>query len=142
MPLQTMDAVEIEAFLGEREAGVLALADGDHGYGIPVSFAYDGDRAAFHFRFGYAADSQKRRFVDATTTATFVVYDRTDGDWASVVAEGTLTALSSGAVDSAVEEAVRNLEIPFFEVHAGEASDLEFDVVRLEASKLTGIREG
>jgi len=137
-----MDAIEIAEFLDSQHTGVLSLADGDDAYSIPVSFDYDEDEAAVYFRFGYAADSQKRRYLDAVDTASFVVYDRTDEGWQSVVMEGPLARASESSLDSSIVEAVDGLDIPYFRVHHRPSGDMDFNIVRLDATKLTGIVEG
>jgi nitroimidazol reductase NimA-like FMN-containing flavoprotein (pyridoxamine 5'-phosphate oxidase superfamily) len=137
-----MDAIEIAEFLETQHTGVLSLADGDDAYSIPVSFDYDEDEAAVYFRFGYGPDSQKRRYLDAVDTASFVVYDRTDGGWQSVVMEGGLERVSESSLDTSIVEAVDELDIPYFRVHHRPAGDMDFNIVRLDATKLTGIVEG
>jgi nitroimidazol reductase NimA-like FMN-containing flavoprotein (pyridoxamine 5'-phosphate oxidase superfamily) len=137
-----MDAIEISEFLHSQHTGVLSLADGDDAYSIPVSFDYDEDEAAVYFRFGYGPDSQKRRYLDAVDTASFVVYDQTEGGWKSVVMEGGIERVSESSLDSSIREAVDELDIPYFQVHHRPAGDMDFNIVRLDATKLTGIVEG
>ena len=137
-----LDAIEIADFLDGQHTGVLSLADGDDAYSIPVSFDYHEGEAAVYFRLGYGADSQKRRYLEAVDTASFVVYDRTEGGWTSVVIEGALERVSESSLDSSIREAVNGLDIPYFQVHHRPAGDMDFNVVRLDATKLTGIVEG
>ncbi|MBV0924586.1 pyridoxamine 5'-phosphate oxidase family protein [Halomicroarcula limicola] len=137
-----MDAIEIADFLRSQRTGVLCLARDDDSYGVPLSFVYRDDDSGIYFRMGYAPGSQKRKFLDATDHATFVVYGQTDEGWRSVVAEGTLDVLTEDNVDSAVEEATKALDIPYYEVHDRPVEDLEFNIVRLQISHLSGIVEG
>jgi len=137
-----MDAIEIAEFLESQHTGVLSLADGDDAYSIPISFDYDADESAVYFRFGYGADSQKRQYLDTVDTASFVVYDRTDEGWKSVVMEGGLEPVSESSLGSSVVEAVDSLDIPYFRVHHRPAGEMDFNIVRLDATKLTGIVEG
>lgn len=137
-----MDAIEIAEFLAECHTGVLSLADGDDAYSFPVSFDYDDGDSAAYFRFGYGPDSQKRRFVERVDTASFVAYDRVDGQWHSVVMEGQVDRVSESSVDAAVVEALNGLDVPYFQVHHRPAGDMDFEVVRLDASKVSGIVEG
>lgn len=136
-----MDALEISEFLAPRQTGVLALADAGSLYAIPVSFAYDDAGPAIFFRFGYGPDSQKRRYVDGAAQASFVVYDRTDAGWKSVIAEGRLEPVTESQLDSTIEQAVNGLQIPFFEVHRQPVSELEFTITRLDVDKLSGVVE-
>lgn len=136
-----MDAIAIGEFLSTRQTGVLAMADAGSVYAIPVSFAYDEVGPAIYFRFASGPDSQKRRYVDGADAASFVVYDRTDEGWKSVVAEGHLESVAESNLDTAVEAAVKALQIPFFEVHRRPASELEFTIMRLDVAKLSGVVE-
>lgn len=132
-----MDATEIAAFLDERDTGVLSLADGDDAYAIPVSFAADdGD---LYFRLGYAPGSQKRRFVDATDHATFVTYEPTAEGWKSVVAGGRLETLSADSLDTVVQESVRDLDVPYYQVQDRPVDELDQRIVRLDVDRLSGI---
>jgi len=137
-----MDAIEIANFLDGQHTGVLSMADGDDAYSVPVSFDYDGDEAAVYFRFGYGPDSQKRRYLDTVDTASFVVYDRTESGWQSVVIEGSLARVAESSLDSSVREAMDGLDIPYFRVHHRPAGEMDFNIVRLDATKMTGIGEG
>lgn len=140
-----MDAIEIADFLATQETGILSLANGDDGYGIPVSFAYDDadeDGPHVYFRLGYAPGSQKRRFVDASDRVSFTVYDRTDEGWKSVVARGRLEEVSARTLDAIVAEAVHGLDIPYFSVHDRPVKELHLTLTRLDVADLTGIVEG
>lgn len=136
-----MDALEIATFLAGQVTGVLAMAAGERVYAVPVSFAYADDGPALYFRLGYGPESQKRSFVEASDEATFVVHDRSDGRWTSVIAEGRLESLSESALDSSVVQSVEQLSIPFFQVHQRPAAELEFAIVRLDIDKLSGVAE-
>ncbi|WP_254271712.1 pyridoxamine 5'-phosphate oxidase family protein [Haloarcula marina] len=137
-----LDAVEITDFLESHRTGVICLGRENDGYGVPLSYMYREEDSSIYFRMGYAPGSQKRKFLDATEQATFVVYDQTGEGWTSVVAEGELQVLTESNIDSAVEEATKKLDIPYFEVHDRPVDDLEFNVVRLRVTKLNGIAEG
>lgn len=136
-----MDALDIADFLEQQATGVLAIASGGHVYAIPVSFAYHDEGPDLYFRFGYGRESQKRTFVEGADEATFVVYDRTDEGWKSVLAEGRLEPVSESRLDTSLVEAVNRLQIPYFEVHRQPAAELEFEIVRLDVSKLSGVAE-
>lgn len=134
-----MDAAEIDEFLASRETGVLSLANDDDAYGIPLSFAYDEAGLYVYFRLGYAPGSRKRRFVDAAEQVSFVVYDRADGVWKSVVARGRLEEVSTTNLDSVIVETARELEIPYFQVHDRPMEELDVTIARIEVSELSGI---
>jgi len=136
-----MDALEIADFLASQQTGVLSLANGDTGYAVPVSFTYDDSGPYVYLRLGYSPDSKKRAFVEAADVVTFVVYDHTDEGWKSVVLEGRLEELSRTSLDSSIVEAVEGLQIPYFSVHRRPASDLEFSILRIAISSVSGIEE-
>lgn len=137
-----MDAIEIADFLADHRTGVLSLARDDEAYAIPVSYVYEPEEQAVYFRLGYGTDSTKRGFVDAVDRATFVVYDRTDDGWKSVVVRGPVEELSTDTLDSTVLEATADLDIPYFRVFDRRSGSLEFRIARLEATDLTGVVEG
>lgn len=135
-----MDALEIAAFLESQDTGVLSLAEEGDAYAIPVSFTFDAAEGVF-LRLGFAPGSQKRRFADATEHATFVAYDDTDKGWKSVLVEGRLEVLSHDSLDAAIVEVVEGLEIPYYQVHDRPATDLQFNIVRVAPTTVSGITE-
>lgn len=139
---ESMDALEIVEFLQTQDTGVLALANDDDAYAIPVSFAFDEDEEALYFRMGFAPGSQKERYLDHTDHVTFVVYDDTDDGWKSVLVEGRATLLSRDDIDAALVEAAENLDIPYYQVHERPATDVDFTIVRLKPTRMSGIVEG
>ncbi|WP_159902666.1 pyridoxamine 5'-phosphate oxidase family protein [Salinirussus salinus] len=73
--------------------GVLALADGDRPYSIPVSFGYDGEAVYFLLvrrspddrKFAFIGDGQPARLLATRVNARF--------DWGSVAVTGTVRAV-------------------------------------------------
>jgi len=137
-----MDALEIAEFLDARHVGVLSLADGDDAYSIPLSFDYHQGQSALFFRFGYGPDSQKRRFLETVDSASFVAFEHEDGLWKSVVIEGPVRSVSESNIDTSIVEALDGLDIPYFQVHHRPSGDMDFEIVRLDATKVSGIVEG
>jgi len=90
-----MTDAAVDAFLAEQGTGVLALADGDSAYAVPISFGYETGRAVFaYWRFG--PESLKAEYTDATERACLTVYDTvSDTEWRSVIARGPLRELSA-----------------------------------------------
>lgn len=146
----SMDDEAIRTFLDGQRTGVLSLAEGSDAYAVPVSFTFDEASEAFYFRLGYGPDSLKREYVDATDRTTFVVHGETDAGWRSVLARGPLEELDTSAERHAryprgtdrpeVQRAVRDLEIPFYQVFE-DPDDVEFTLVRLAADEITGVVE-
>lgn len=137
-----MDAVAINDFMNSQQTGVLSLADDDEAYAIPVSFAYDDGGPNIYVRLGYAPGSEKQRFVEAVDRVTFVVYDRTDEGWRSVVARGRLETVSETSLGSAIAESVEQLDIPFFQVFDRPATDLDFSILRIDVQEIDGLIAG
>lgn len=67
-----LDEAEVEERLQSTETGVLALTDGTEAYAIPLSHYYDGQR--LYFRLGLTSGSKKRRFIETTETASYLLY--------------------------------------------------------------------
>jgi len=145
-----LETPEINALLDEQSAGTLSLANDDDSYAVPVSFSFDEESRNIYFRLGYGPDSRKRQFIDSTETATFVVADETAEGWKSVIARGEVEHLSTvedrntshprGSTDPSVSQAIRNLEIPYYQVF-DEPSDMLFTIARLRTEELTGVVE-
>lgn len=140
-----MDANEVDEFLESHDTGVLAMAHGDDGYGIPVSYAYEAEEAAeprLYLRLGFTPDSEKRAYVDASDRVSLTVYDETGAGWKSVVARGRLEEVTARSLDALVAEVVKELDIPYFTVHDSPTSEFHFSLVRLDVDELTGVVEG
>jgi nitroimidazol reductase NimA-like FMN-containing flavoprotein (pyridoxamine 5'-phosphate oxidase superfamily) len=137
-----MDSLEITDFLDTQQTGVLSLARENDGYAIPLSFAYEENEQNFYLRLGYGSRSTKREFVDAVDRASFLVYDHTDDGWKSVLARGYLDELSETTAESAGIQAAQNMKIPYFQVHGEDSGNLEFTIVRMDVTELTGIISG
>ncbi|WP_323676430.1 pyridoxamine 5'-phosphate oxidase family protein [Halorubellus sp. PRR65] len=138
----SMDALDIASFLEDHGTGVLALASDGDAYAIPVSYTFDEDEEAIYFRMGFAPGSQKRRYLEDTDHLSFVVYADTDDGWKSVVVEGSAETLGSDSLDAAMVEAMEGLDIPYYQVHERPATDVEFRIVRVEPTRMSGIVEG
>ncbi len=134
-----MNSLEIADFVNDQQTGVLSLASGNDSYSIPVSFVFKEEDQNVYLRLGYGNDSTKREFVDQVDRASFVIYDHTDDGWKSVLARGPLEKLTETNLDSSIAQAVRNLRIPYFQVFDAEYEDLEFHIVRINATELSGI---
>lgn len=137
-----MDALDIASFLEEHGTGVLALADEGDAYAIPVSYAFDEDEDAIYLRLGFAPGSQKERYLEHTDHVSFVVYADTAAGWKSVVVEGTAEVLGTDSLDTAIVEAMQGLDIPYYQVHERPATDVQFRIVKVKPTRMSGIVEG
>ena len=135
-----MDDTEIDALLGTGGAGVIAFANDDEPYAVPISYGYDADAGAFYIRCAFAPESTKREFVDDGVTASLVVTDDTGG-WRSVVVRGPLTGVSEPAIESGIAESIRDIDIPYVTIHGTPATEMEFELYRLDPESVTGRKE-
>lgn len=106
-----MDPEETAAFLEERGWGCLTLARDDAAYSIPVSFGYDGD-STLYFQLQTDEDGEKLAYLDATTTATFLVPRVRPPNWQSVVVRGRISPVSDDDVGEAYAAFTDNAWFP------------------------------
>ena len=136
-----MTAAEIDTLLDTGGVGVISFADGDEPYSVPISYGYDSDSRAIYVRFGFAPESDKRRFVDDGAVASLVVTDDDTRGWRSVVARGQLTEVSEPTLDGSIVQSIRKMNIPFVTIYDRPAAELEFELYRLDPDTLTGRKE-
>jgi len=135
-----MDDSEIDALLGTGGTGVIAFADADEPYAVPISYGYDSDAEAVYIRCGFAPDSEKRRFVDDGVTASLVITDDT-GTWQSVIVRGSLTEIAEPAIEGGAAQSIRRMNIPYVTIHETPATAMEFELYRLAPESVTGRKE-
>ncbi|MBP1987023.1 pyridoxamine 5'-phosphate oxidase family protein [Halolamina salifodinae] len=136
-----MTREETNAFLGEKETGVLSLAEDDDPYAAPVSYGYDPERQAFYFRLVSTPESEKRRFLKPDTTARFVVYDgEQEESYRSVVAGGTLHEIDPESLSVEQIEQYGRAKRPLFEIWGEPKDDLDIRLYEFETTQLTGRR--
>lgn len=129
---------DIHSFLGRGGTGVLSLAASDEPYSTPVSYGFDPTEGAFYFRLGSADGGEKRRFLEASSPARFVVYDRTGDGWRSVVAVGPLERVAADALDVEVARGLQHADLPLYGIWDVPRDAIEFEVYRLVPEELTG----
>jgi hypothetical protein len=127
-----MDAAEVDDYLRAGSHGVLALADGDDAYAVPLSYHYD-DRLLL--RVSTHDDGEKRRYLDTTDTATFVAF-AADGDrsW-SIHVRGPV-----GEWPGTVDEATLNEWFPPFRLFDEAVEDVAIALYELEMETVVGRR--
>lgn len=127
-----MDETAVEEHLSRAETGVLSLAKGDEAYGVPVHVHFD-DGEVF-VRLGEHEDSEKFEFLEATTSASLVVYDASDEESWSVLLRGQLVREGEPSAGS-LNERFGPMRI------FGEAvQDLKAVLYRFDAGSVTGRR--
>ncbi|RLM57099.1 pyridoxamine 5'-phosphate oxidase family protein [Halobellus sp. Atlit-31R] len=134
-----LDREAIDELLGTGGVGVLALADEDDPYAIPVSYGYDD--GSVYLRMGFGTDSEKREYLASSDRAVLVVTVDGDRGWESVVVRGPLEEIPEASIDGTVMEAIRSIDIPFFTIYEEPPRELEYTLYRLRPEDLTGRRE-
>jgi nitroimidazol reductase NimA-like FMN-containing flavoprotein (pyridoxamine 5'-phosphate oxidase superfamily) len=135
-----LSAAETDAVLGRHETGVLALAEADEPYAIPISYGYDAEHRRFYLRLVSTPESEKRRFLSSSPRTRLVVYEEDDDTYRSVLAIGTLEAV--GADDITVEHIVQygDTKRPLFEMWGRTRDALDIELYQLDPEQLTGRR--
>ncbi len=137
-----MVAAEIDEFLSGTETGVLALADDNDPYSIPISYGYDADSGAFYMRLVSTPDSDKRGFLSSKPRAKLVIYDENDTQtrYRSVVATGTLEQIDPNEMSVEEIEQYGEARRPLFEIWGQGKAELDIKLYRLKPDELTGRR--
>lgn len=137
-----MSPEEIDAFLGERETGVLSLANEAEPYAIPISYGYNGSTRRFFMRLVSTPESEKRRFLSSSPDARLVVYDETaDGTtYRSVVANGPLEGIEPDSLSIEDIEQYGKARRPLFEIWGSGRDELDIQLYRLDPEELSGHR--
>jgi nitroimidazol reductase NimA-like FMN-containing flavoprotein (pyridoxamine 5'-phosphate oxidase superfamily) len=135
-----MDRETVERRLREAGTGVLSLADGGDAYGIPVAYHYE-DGVVF-LRLGETPASAKGDYLDATATATLVVYETDPTDepreldsW-SILVRGSLREVPGD--DSHYDAATINEQFAPIRVFGEGLDELELTLYALEPESVTG----
>jgi nitroimidazol reductase NimA-like FMN-containing flavoprotein (pyridoxamine 5'-phosphate oxidase superfamily) len=127
-----MSEDEVGEYLSRAETGVLSLAKGDEAYGVPVHVFFDGEDV--FVRLGEHDDSEKFEFLDATASASLVVYDATDEESWSVLLRGELVREGEASVESL------NERFGPMRVFGETVQDLDAVLYRLDVERVTGRR--
>lgn len=130
---------EVDGFLGRGGTGVLSFdTPGDRPpYSLPVSYGYDAEAGAFHFRLSFGPESGKPD-LDDEPAISLVVYRETEDGWRSAVATGSLEPVDEVDVASGVLEELRRVRIPMVDAFDTDPRSLTFEFVRLDPERLTG----
>lgn len=133
-----MDEDEVDERLRSGNTGVLALANGNDAYAIPVSYRYDGE--SIRFRLGNDGDSRKLAFAEATEQACFVRYG-VDGplDSWSILVEGPIRELPPEAWAASDREELEEEYDPL-RVFDEAVEETELTAYDLQIGRMTGRR--
>lgn len=137
-----MTTTEVDDFLGERETGVISLANDSRPYAIPISYGYDASNRTFYLRLVSTPESEKRHFLASTPEARLVVYNvENDGEtYRSVVASGSLEEIAPEALTVEHIEQYGAAKRPLFEIWGDSKEDLNIQLYKFEPRDLSGRR--
>lgn len=124
------------SFLERRGWGCLTLADGGAAYSVPMSFGYDGE-GTLYFQMQDGDDSEKMAYLDATTTATFLVPEVRPPDWTSVIVRGEVAPVPDCERDAAYAAFADNAWFPLCPWTA-EKDPADVTFYKLDVQELTG----
>ncbi|WP_435072883.1 pyridoxamine 5'-phosphate oxidase family protein [Halorubrum sp. HHNYT27] len=127
-----MSKSDVDERLRAGEHGVLALADGDDSYAVPLSYHYDGKRLLLRVS-KHDDDSEKGKYIETTETATFVCYeDSATGSW-SVQVRGPLRVWRED-----VDEETLNEWFPPFRLFDEAVEQVGFSLYELDMEAVVG----
>jgi nitroimidazol reductase NimA-like FMN-containing flavoprotein (pyridoxamine 5'-phosphate oxidase superfamily) len=127
-----LSEADVDEYLRAGEHGVLGLADGNDAYSVPLSYHYDGDR--FLLRVSeHGDDSEKKRFIEATETATFVCYEASTEESWSVHVRGPLREWRAGVDEETIDEWFQP-----FRLFDEAVENVGFSLYELEMESVTG----
>ncbi|WP_276300073.1 pyridoxamine 5'-phosphate oxidase family protein [Halorussus lipolyticus] len=131
-----MESKASAEFLEGQGWGCLTLADGGEAYSVPLSFGYDGD-STLYFQVQTDDDSDKMAYLDATTTATFLVPEVQPPEWSSVIVRGAVEKVPDDEADEAYSAFADNAWFPACP-WTNDKDPAEVEFYKLEADELTG----
>ncbi len=142
-----MTESEINEVLSRHETGVLALAQADEPYAIPISYGYNADGQTFYMRLVSLPESEKRAFLDSSPEARLVVYEEVRGEeteateiYRSIVATGSLEEIDPADLTVEHIEQYGEAKRPLFEIWGRSKQDLDIKLYELEPETLSGRR--
>ncbi|WP_136588644.1 pyridoxamine 5'-phosphate oxidase family protein [Salinigranum halophilum] len=128
-----MSEEDVERHLAAAETGVLSLADESRAYAVPVHCKYED--GVLLFRLTDDADSEKLTFLDATTEASFVLYEATNGDSWSVLVRGPVTPVDD---PDQYDEAAINERFGPARIFDEDIGDTDVQLFELDIESVTG----
>lgn len=136
---QGMDDDEITERLQTSEGGVLSLSRENDAYAIPLAHYYDGKR--LYFRLGVTDGSEKRKFLETTETACYVMYGAEPTDqgldsW-SIVVTGQLVEIPETEYER-FDTAEINRHFSPIRVFDEAIEEVEISIVELDIDTITG----
>jgi len=134
-----MSGEEIGDFLRSHGVGVLALAQENESYAMPISYGYDPDSRFLCMMLAYGPLSKKREWVRNTEKATFVVYDLHDSlEAESVIIEGKVKELTDEEAERGYDALSNNALFTVLHISGASAEDTDFGMYRFEVESVSG----
>lgn len=108
-----MDEEEIEAVLEAVGVGVLSMTHDGVPYGIPLAFGYGGTDRLYFLFVGHSEEGKKVTYAEGDQPVSFLAYEvESEGNWRSVIVEGTLERITPGEWKPAREALADNAYRP------------------------------
>ncbi|WP_049969837.1 pyridoxamine 5'-phosphate oxidase family protein [Haladaptatus cibarius] len=131
----------VNDFLGDGGTGVISFSTpaDDPPFTLPVSYGYYEDTSSFYFRLAFPEGSGKEALLD--DPISFVVHEKTDAGYRSVVASGQLELVDELPYDSAAAQRLWGVQIPVVDIFDQPPEDVPFRHFRLVPDELSGRKE-
>jgi nitroimidazol reductase NimA-like FMN-containing flavoprotein (pyridoxamine 5'-phosphate oxidase superfamily) len=127
-----MTESEITDHLRTGEHGVLGLAADNEAYAIPLSYHYDDDRVLLRVS-EHGDESEKRRFLETTETATFVCYEASTNESWSIHVRGPVQRWEND-----IDRTTLNEWFQPFRLFDEAVESVEFSLYELEMETVIG----
>lgn len=130
-----MSEEEVDQHLRKHSHGVLALADDNDSYAVPLNYYYDESR--LFLRVSTKLDSEKVAFAETTETATFVVYNVDEDTTWSILIRGAIRQLPE-TEQQEFTDTVINAEFSPFRLFDEAVEEVTMTIYELEPDQITG----
>lgn len=133
---------EIDEVLVRQGVGVLAMAESDQPYAIPMSFGYDSEKLAFPMQWGGGYDGRKNHAIESNPNVCLTIYEQADEDesiWRSIIITGELYEIPKKEEQQAYASIAANAEFPpDLGVWGIPFENVEFHLFGLDKADCTG----
>lgn len=130
-----MSDENVDQHLRKHGHGVLALADNNDSYAVPLNYYYDGSRV--FLRVSTESGSEKVAFAETTDTATFVVYDVDEDTTWSILIRGVIRRLPE-AEQQEFTDTVINEKFSPFRLFDEDIEEVTMTIYELKPDQITG----
>lgn len=127
-----MTETEIDNQLQAGQHGVLALADRNDAYALPLSYHYDGENLLLRIS-EHDSESEKLHYLETTESALFLCYEGTPTESWSIQIRGPIHRYQGD-----IDETTINEWFPPFRIFDESIENVEFSLYKLEMNEVTG----